>query len=429
MEGSLRSISAFLLLLFVAACSFPGAETISLHGAAEAALRRSSLTLPDGKPFHLRAVVREVEEHDSSYSATIDEYWASPTKWRRTIESPEFSQTRIVDGTAVSEVNRGDYVPIWLSNFVAALFDPLPMLNALQKSDAQIPKPRGPATATTCGNLQGRVDRWVICFAGREGLLSSVFTKGYAAEFKDYNRFGNKQVARLIVMHPQPGMQIEARVELLTSMDRPDEGMFVVASPTPPDQQIRRVRLDEDTLRRMVLGSTEIAWPPTTGKLDTGGCAVYLSADRTGRVREVWPAGCDNGDLQDPLREILRGWRLTPPVSDGVPVQVEALLGFTFHAQQQPDPTPVLADFDARDLVTNRQEPVFPHGAAPPGTEFKVRISVSEQGKLTGIQNTHKLPGPVLGAIYNAVRKWQFRPYVKDGKPQYFHADLVFYMH
>src|SRR5262249_50628576 len=246
---------------------------------------------------------------------------------------------------------------------------------------------------------------------------------------KDYKRFGDKQVARLIVMHPQPGMQIEARIELLTAMDHPEEAMFVVSSPTPPDQQIKRVRIDEDALRRMVLGSTEVTWPPTTGKLDTGGCAVYLSADRTGHVREVWPAGCDNGDLQDPLREILRAWRLKPALSDGVPVQVEALLGFTFHTQQQPDPTPVLADFDARDLVTHRVEPVFPHGAAPPGTEFKVRISVTEQGKLAGIQNTKNLRAPTLGAIYGAARKWQSPPYIKDGKPKYSHAALLFYMH
>ena len=31
--------------------------------------------------------------------------------------------------------------------------------------------------------------------------------------------------------------------------------------------------------------------------------------------------------------------------------------------------------------------------------------------------------------INNAVAQWHFKPYIKDGKPQYFHADLIFHMH
>jgi hypothetical protein len=39
----------------------------------------------------------------------IEEYWVSPTKWRRTIESPEFKQTLVVNGTDIWEKDIGDY--------------------------------------------------------------------------------------------------------------------------------------------------------------------------------------------------------------------------------------------------------------------------------------------------------------------------------
>ncbi len=49
---------------------------------------------------------------DSSYHAQVEEYWVSPTKWKRTIESPHFSQTLVVNGDAVSEQGHGRLLPL-----------------------------------------------------------------------------------------------------------------------------------------------------------------------------------------------------------------------------------------------------------------------------------------------------------------------------
>jgi hypothetical protein len=340
-----------------------------------------------------------------------------------------FSQTLIVNGDAVSEKDAGDYFPFWLNELVTAMVDPLPMLDALKQVNAQVAKPQGSANSTACADLHGKVDRWVICFEGSHGLLASVFTKGYAAEFKDHKNFGNKRVARLIAIEPEPGTKIEAHITELTKLTQPDDQMFAVRDPTPRAERIKSLRVDEDTLRKLSLGSTEIDWPPVGGGTATGGCAVYVSADRAGNIREAWPEGCDNAGLQGPVREMGKKWRLKPAIAGGAPVQVEALLGFTFHTMvDNSNPLPELSDTEARKLATGVVEPVFPLGSAPRGTEFVVRISVDQIGKLTGIENTQNLEGPILGAAYSALTRWHFHPYVKDGKPQYFHANLVFHM-
>jgi outer membrane biosynthesis protein TonB len=161
--------------------------------------------------------------------------------------------------------------------------------------------------------------------------------------------------------------------------------------------------------------------------LATGGCAVYISADRNGNIREAWPEGCDNPGLQDPLREAVKKWRLKPAISDGAPVQIEALLGFTFHTNvANANPLPELPDAEVRQLATTVVEPEFPQGSAEKGAEFVVQISVDETGKLTGIQNTQGLKDSIFLAISDALGKWQFKSYVKAGKPQYFHANLIF---
>lgn len=413
---------------FLAASAFASdGDTVSVGDAADRAIQQSQPTLPGSKPFHLQAVIRETADPNSDYQAKIDEYWVSPTKWKRTIESREFSQTLVVNGDAVSEQDKGDYFPYWLKNFVTALTDPLPMMSALKQSNVEIRKPQGSEHSTTCADLHSRVDRWVICFEGSHGLLASVFTKGYAMEFKDFKKFGDKRIPRRITTDPEPGTKLEARITELRELAQPDDQIFVVSQPTPPKERIRSLRIDEDVLRKLALNSTEINWPPVGEGLTTGGCAVYVSADRAGNIREAWPEGCDSASLQDPLREAVKKWRLKPAISDGALVQVEALLGFTFHTTvDKSRALPELSDEEVRKLATNTAEPVFPPGSVQKESAIIVQISIDETGKLAGIENTHTLPDPVFFAAYAALRKWHFRPYIKNGKPQYSHANVIF---
>jgi hypothetical protein len=423
----MRPILVFVAVTFAASAFASDGNTLFLGDAAERALQQYKLTLPGSKPFHLQAEIRETTDSNSDYQAKIEEYWVSPEKWKRTIESPDFSQTLVVNGEAVSEKNVGDYFPFWLSDFLTAMLDPLPMLNVLKQSNVQVAKPQGGENSTACADLHSRVDRWIICFEGSHGLLASVFTKGYSAEFKDFKRFGDKRVARRIIKDPEPGTHLEAHITELAELNQPNEQMFVVSQPTPPNERIKSIRIDEDVLRKLSLDSTEIAWPPVGDGLTTGGCAVYVSADRAGRIREAWPAGCDSASLQDPLREAVKKWHLKPAISYGSPVQVEALLGFTFHTTVDKSlALPELSDEEVRSLASNAVEPAFPPGSVEKGTEVILQISVDETGKLTGIGNTHHLNGKALGAAYAALQKWHFNPYIRNGKPQYFHANVIF---
>jgi hypothetical protein len=419
-----------LLLCVLAMCALScGGGRIPLGDVADRALQQSKLTLPRSKAFHLKAEIFEATDPKSDFHARIEEFWVSPTKWKRTIESPSFSQTLVVNGPAVSEKNTGDYFPFWLNEFVTAMVDPLPMLAALKKSSTRLQNPQKSENSTTCADLPARVDRWVICFERDHGLLFSVFAKGYAVDFKEYQTFGNKRVAHRIVTNLEPGTAIEAHITELTELTHPDEKMFAVQEITPPTERIKIAKVDEGTFRELAIGSAEIDWPPTRGGPANGGCAVYASADRSGQVREVWPEGCDSTGLQDPLREIVKKWHLKPPVSDGGPVQMEALLGFTFHTSvENSHPLPELSDAQARELATFVMEPAFPPGSGQQGTELVVQISVNETGKLTGVQNIQRLTDSVFWTANAALAKWHFKPYVKEGKPQYFHANLLFHI-
>src|ERR1700683_1024740 len=78
-------------------------DKVSLGVLADQAVQQSKLILPGSKAFNLKIAIVETTNPDSSYHAQVEQYWVSPTKWKRTIESPDFSQTLVVSGEAVSE--------------------------------------------------------------------------------------------------------------------------------------------------------------------------------------------------------------------------------------------------------------------------------------------------------------------------------------
>ena len=333
-------VVAVMLACAIGSAAFAGdGGKVSLGEVAESAVRQSKLTLPGSKPFHLKAEIVETTNPSSEYRAKVEEYWASPEKWRRTIEAPGFSQTLIVNGDQVSEKNTGDYFPWWLNDLVTAMMDPLPMVEQFKQINSQIDRPRGSENSETCADLRTKIDRWVLCFEGKHGLLRSVFVRGYDAEFKDFKAFADKHVARLILIDPEPGTTIQARIVELSEFRQVDEALFAVPQQTPLREQIKTVKVDEATLRELVLSGTEITWPPVGGGPTTGRCAVYVSADRAGHVREVWPNGCDNPGLQDPLRETVKKWQLKPAAENGAAVQIEALVTFPFDLKVVHDST------------------------------------------------------------------------------------------
>jgi hypothetical protein len=326
------------MLAFVLAIPTPAQDGDSAWmQMAARAVQLSKLTLPGSKPFHLKAEIVETSDPASSYQAKIEEYWITPEKWRRTIESPTFSQTMVVNGDKLLEKDTGDYFPWWLDDLITAMFDPLPNVAMPKEVNPQANKIVPPQIAGLCTSVEIAGDHWSLCFDPRRTLLTSAFNQGtgYDAEFKNFHEFGNKQVPRRIVRHPAPGITIQGTVTQLDGLQEADEQMFVIDQSTPPQDRITRVRIDEETLRRLSLTSTAVDWPYVGGPV-TGGCAVYVSADRSGHIREVWPGGCDNTGLENPLRDQVMKWQLKPDTENGVPVQVESRLTFGFKMNPKP---------------------------------------------------------------------------------------------
>ncbi len=76
---------------------------------------------------------------------------------------------------------------------------------------------------------------------------------------------------------------------------------------------------------------------------------------------------CDNAGLRDSLREMVRKWQLKPATESGIPVQIEALVNFTFETKlinnhplaNTPDPNAPTSTKDVTPTKAARKGPIF----------------------------------------------------------------------
>jgi len=392
--------------------------------------RRTSLTSSDSRPFHLQGKIVETTNPESGYQGEIDEYWISPSKWRRSVQSPDFSQTVIQNGDKYVEENRGAYYPIWLRTLVDSVVDPARMLGTLRQSDLGRFGTTG-KIATMCKRLEERVGASSaqntvfsnFCFTDSPAILESALTPGHGVQFKDYKSFEGKMIARHLVSTPESGTTIEAKITKLTPLGDVDESLFNVPQSTPLTGQIRTIQISGEKAQQMYADAPSIVWPTTRGGKISGVLSVYASADRTGQVREVWPLNSDNPNLDDSVREQVMKWKFKPAVNNGAPVQIETILTFPFQTKLE-NAYHILDDSEARKLAIRMVEPNL--SSNPSGKEFTVRVFVDPDGKVGNVQNVNGLPTPEFLRCYGAARMWVFRPYMQAGKPDNFEADITF---
>ncbi|HYL91844.1 MAG TPA: energy transducer TonB [Alphaproteobacteria bacterium] len=446
---------AFVLMACLPAATLAGDkdQKLSLIELTAQAVRASRLTQAGGAPFHLKAIVSEPGNRDSAYKAEIEEDWVAPDKWRRTIKTPGFTQSLIVNGDKVAEVDSGDYYPFWLRYMVTALFDVVPQEFSprdLQVDTAALAKLANPMMRDNMqltGDpasphiISGACSRWddkvgvgpaqntvfsTVCFVDLK-LLSALSTPYYNARFEEYEGFKQRQVARRIKVNLEPGKIIEAKVTELRELHQPDEAWFVVQQTTSENDWTHSLRIREPDARNLLLDSPEITWAPVSGGKTSGTLSMVVYIDKSGNVRETRPLNSDNSDSLEQARKAVAQWHFKPQERNGAPVQMETLLTFPFQTTVG-GVFPLLSNDQARKLAISKPEASISHPKFAKGTEYAVRIAVNEQGLVTDIEDVNHLDPQLLTAAHAALSLWFFNPYKQNGKPQKFHADIIFHV-
>ena len=401
---------------------FPSGERVDADAALDRALKTSSLTY-DGKPFH--AVV-EIGTPGDEYSGRVEVWWAAPEVYKLQISSPKFSQQKIVNGDKVWERDDGDYYPRWLENFVLAVLDPIPTeknfrgrggvvvlgdritRSCLQKDD----RPGGITDQMTWGD---------VCFTGSEPRLLSVLATNLNIDFEDWKGFGKKKIARKITTDVEGYEEVVGRMTTSEELKSPDPAMFDVKEVTPPERRIATKYVSTLTEESMVDVKPDIQWPTVREGKTEGYMIVYARTDRTGQVRETAKHNSDNPGLEDFGIEAAKRYKFKPLMMEGVAMQMEMPLVLHFSSKIE-DPTPVLTIEQMRKQMRGCRTVPIPTGT-PIVTE---RVSVDERGKNTGEGNFREgVASEPTTAVEGTLYGCEFMPYLVNGKPTYYHGDVI----
>lgn len=396
------------------------------------AIQTSSLTTPGSHPFHLKLHVRDVMDPNSDMQADIEEFWASPTLWKRTVTAPGLSQTITVNDTGTYVVDSGDYFPTWFREFVTALFDPIPNADKWNRTDNQLERTVFPSGRKSQPCLNGAMrlsDKPLsahssICFF-ENGLLATINQPGYDMEFNEFVPYQEKLVPYLYVSQPAPEIYLAGKIQLLESSNK-KPSFFSTPSGATASDALSSLRISQSSLELMARGPIHITWPSVRGGKTEGTVLMFVSVDHNGHVREVSTIGTDNSELSESALGQLRQMQWEPATSKATPIQVDAVISLPFSTTLVPDATTAPHDSTikvATGVMTGKAvlqpRPAYPEVAKQQHVQGSVylRALIGKDGSIMNVGVIDSAAPSLTEAALDAVRRWKYQPYLLNGEP------------
>jgi TonB family protein len=300
-------------------------------------IHRSTLAEPNGKPFYLKATITDKDDAKSEFNGTVEEYWVSPNKWRRVIKLRDFSQTRIVNGDLTYEENNGDYFPVNDEMLADEIVDPLPksavdLMNQLGLMGAEPGSRQGQCMAEKYfNNSEGRETRVLLAYDCKTGLLFYLWSPTCCyGVMSDYRKFHNKTIAYATKDNP-----INIRIDTLKDLDSPNESLFAISQPTPPNNRIITENLTETEARTFLVSKTEVQWPQVSKNPPEKSMKVDIVVGRDGHVKEARTYSPVENAIEDAALTAVKKWTFQPQNVGGIPAQISTSLTFPFPAAYQ----------------------------------------------------------------------------------------------
>jgi hypothetical protein len=263
----------------------------------------------------------------------VEIWWSSPTRWRREVHTPHFSQIAIISGDSQWQKTDGEYFPEWLREVAVALVEPVPnltqVLERVKGCDV-----RTIMMQTNCSWTEMSSDGHVqasmgagVALNNQTGLLMYGSGLSWSAELKDFQDFHGRQIARTVKSgHPQ----VTATVTVLEDLGKVAPGFLDASAAGAGSEVLRTVVVDEELLRRNLVPAEPIRWPPAKNGPLEGVLTTSIVVDRTGTVREIGTIVSANPILSDSARQFMQTMRFKPYLVNGTPVQVVSRLTMPF---------------------------------------------------------------------------------------------------
>jgi hypothetical protein len=338
-----------------------------LSGKVKKAVERSTLDQPGTKPFHLKATIAPSFERDkdSGRSGEVEIWWVSPTRWKRDVRSPQFHQVEVMNDGHEWQKNEGDYFPEWLRRTAAELIRPIPPLDdvLIHVKTAEVKNLFGRQInidwVTNTGTAEvHNIMRCSVALSGMTGDLLYADGFGWGGEFRDYQSFHSRMIARTVNVGTP---QITAKVVILEDLGDVPPGLFNAAAQGGDSHPLQTLLIDETSLRKNLLPADSAPWPALQDGPLEGNITTEILVDREGKIREFGSIVSENSAINDAGRQRILAMQFKPFLQDGVPVQVVSQITVPFKTVR---PAGTETFDSARSYFERGRRVSFPAGGA-----------------------------------------------------------------
>jgi hypothetical protein len=370
----------FVSVMALLACA-ASSHGENLAKVIKKAAERGTLDQPGTKPFHLKASLAPSFERDkdSGRTGSVEIWWASPTEWKREVQSPGFRQTEIVNGDSRWQKSDGDYFPQWLQQIAIELVKPIPPLEDVLEhaKSAETRSLLGQTNldwVTRTGTPEHpNISRSWVALRANTGEVLYAGGQGWGAEFKDYRPFHDRLIARVI---NTGSPQVTATVLVLEDLGTTPPALFDTSMPGSDRKPLETIVVSEVALRNNLLPMDPIVWPPLQDGPLEGNFTTEIVVDREGKVRDIGTPIAENPGIYQSGKKIVGAMRFKPFVTDGQPTQVMSQITLPFKTTR---PAGSESFESAKTYFDRGRQMCFPSGGHGKPyvlhAEFDVRLS------------------------------------------------------
>jgi Thioredoxin-like len=318
------------------AADAPDADAISAkaHMILERGLSVTGLTSKDGKPWHMRADYQIFKPNAPPDSGTVEEWWISPTHFRRTYTTKDVTWTEWSLSTAQQFQSSADFNYETLDLRVGwPLTTPMTQSKNFKPEYPMDWKAVNAGMALNCVMIVAP-ERYAdgidpdflfpkLCFdAGYR--LRFMGTSDTTVTFNKYQTFQDRAIAYKVDVIVLGVKRSSMDITLLKPLTPEGEAML-----KPDEKAVRQPHAWSVVDPRPVPVYQVGANVPLAGLHDRGTVSVPVIIQRDGRVKINGPASLYGPTAQSAI-DAIRLWRYQPYLVEGEPVELLTRVSYTF---------------------------------------------------------------------------------------------------
>ena len=303
------------------------------------AAKSNGLTGDDVKPWHVKATYQLLDgEGNVKDQGTYEEFWVSPTKYKRTFTGAAFTQTDY--GTDKGDLRSGSQDQVLYAILVRVkLISPLPDVKAIERERFAAQKQTVGGVKLTClkmkdegGNAFGAA--WCIDI-DQPILRIDAISPGTQNLHNRILRFQGRFIAGDLAFVQEEKTTLTAHIDILEALDTIDEAIFVPPADAAPPKPRRinisgGVTVSGGVMAKLILKKVDPVYPPIAKAAGIQGMVVLQAMiGQDGRVENLRVIS-GPAMLQQSAIDAVKTWRYSPYQLNGEPVEVQTTVNVIF---------------------------------------------------------------------------------------------------